>query len=245
MRVTAIYRHPVKSHGREQIAQITLVAGQSMPWDRVWAIAHEAAKATPGQWAACHSFSRVSKAPGLMAITARLDEAHQTLTLSHPDRPDLTVNPDTDPDALVQWTLPLVSADRALPSHVMRLDGRGYTDSDFASVTLCNLASHQAVESRMEQALSIHRWRGNIWFDSQAPWVEFDWIGQEIQIGDAILRPKERTDRCLATSANPDTGKRDADTLKALQSFGHQDFSVRAEVIKGGLVRQDDVVVPL
>ena len=94
----------------------------------------------------------------------------------------------------------------------------------------------------MEQALSIHRWRGNIWFDSDDPWAEFDWIGRDVKVGQAILRARERTDRCLATTANPDTGRRDADTLKALEKFGHQDFSVRAEVIRGGTIRRDDNV---
>ncbi|WP_299146800.1 MOSC N-terminal beta barrel domain-containing protein [uncultured Tateyamaria sp.] len=245
MHVTTLWRHPIKSHGREQIDSVALVAGQSMPWDRVWAVAHEAAKAQPGVWAQCANFSRVSKAPGLMAITAKLDEATGTLILSHPDRPDLTFDPDAEPGALIGWSAPLVPQDRALPSHVMRLDKRGYTDSDFPSVTLCNLASHRAVEQHMGQDLSIHRWRGNLWFDSDAPWVEFDWMDRDIQVGEAILRPRERTDRCVATTTNPDTGRRDADTLKALDSFGHQDFSVRCEVIRGGTVRPIDKVMPL
>ncbi|WP_299288456.1 MOSC N-terminal beta barrel domain-containing protein [uncultured Tateyamaria sp.] len=245
MQVTTLWRHPIKSHGREQIDSVALVAGQSMPWDRVWAVAHEAAKAEPGVWAQCAHFSRVSKAPGLMAITAKLNEATGKLTLSHPDRPDLTFDPEAEPGALIGWSAPLVPQDRALPSHIMRLDGRGYTDSDFPSVTLCNLASHRAVEQQMGQDLSIHRWRGNIWFDSDAPWIEFDWMDRDIQVGEAILRPRERTDRCLATTTNPDTGRRDADTLKALDSFGHQDFSVRCEVVRGGTVRATDKVMPL
>lgn len=245
MQVTALWRHPIKSHGREEVGQVTLKAGASMPWDRVWAMAHDAAKAEPGTWAACVNFSRVSKAPGLMAVTARLDEGTETITLSHPDLSDLTFRPDDDPKALVTWTAPLVPQDRALPSHIMRLDGRGYTDSDFPSVTLCNHASHRAVEARLEQSLSIHRWRGNVWFDSESPWAEFEWMGRDIQVGTAILRPRERTDRCLATTTNPETGMRDTDTLKALQSFGHQDFSVRAEVIKSGAIRPGDVVTPL
>ncbi|WP_299295115.1 MOSC N-terminal beta barrel domain-containing protein [uncultured Tateyamaria sp.] len=245
MQVTQLWRHPIKSHGRERVAQVDLVAGQSMPWDRVWAIAHDAARAAPGAWAPCANFSRANKAPSLMAITAHLDEDAGLLTLSHPDRPDLTVKPDADPQALVDWTMPLVPQNRALPATVFRLPERGYTDSDFASVTLCNHASHRAVEERMEQALSLHRWRGNIWFDSAAPWVEFDWIGRDIQVGDAILRPRERTDRCVATAANPDTGQRDIDLLAALDSFGHQYFSVRCEVIRGGTVRTDDMVMPL
>ena len=96
----------------------------------------------------------------------------------------------------------------------------------------------------MGRPLSIHRWRGNLWFDGDGPWAEFDWIDREVQVGEAILRPVERTDRCIATTSNPDTGRRDADILGALEHFGHQDFSVRAEVIRGGRVQIGDKVVP-
>ena len=43
--VTEIWRHPVKSHGREALETVTLTAGQTMPGDRVWAVAHEASTA--------------------------------------------------------------------------------------------------------------------------------------------------------------------------------------------------------
>lgn len=242
MIVDSLWRHPIKSHGREALTRVQLNTGEAMPWDRVWAVAHDASKAVSGEWSHCANFSRVSKAPGLMAVTAKLDESSGKLTLSHPHRPDLTFDPDSEPDTLIAWTTPLVPQDRALPNRILRLDGRGYTDSDFPSVTLCNHASHRAVEAQMGMTLSIHRWRGNIWFSSDSPWVEFDWIGKEVQIGDAVLHIRERTDRCLATTSNPETGKRDADTLAALDSFGHQDFSVRAEVIRGGLVTCGDTV---
>lgn len=94
----------------------------------------------------------------------------------------------------------------------------------------------------MGQELAIHRWRGNIWFESETPWEEFDWIGREVSIGDCVLRPRERTDRCLATHTNPETGVRDTNTLAALEMFGHQDFSVRAEVIKGGQICLGDTI---
>ena len=244
MKVGGLYRHPVKSHGREALDAVTLRAGEPMPFDRLWAIAHDQSRAEPGDWAACVNFSRVSKAPALMAITAVYDEGRGTLTLSHPKRPDITLDPDTEGAALVEWTLPLVPQDRAQPAQVLRLGGRGYTDSDFPSVTLCNSASHRAVEDRMGRTLSIHRWRGNIWIDDADPWAEFDWIGREIAVGDAVLRGVERTDRCLATTANPDTGARDADTLAALDGFGHRDFSIRCEVLQGGDVRLGDPVAP-
>lgn len=240
--VTTLLRHPLKSHGREALERVTLTAGEAMPFDRHWAVAHDMSKADGSTWAPCANFSRVSKAPALMAITSRLDDATGTLTLSHPARPDLTFDPDRDAEAFLAWVRPLVPQDRALPERIVKLPGRGFTDSDFASLTLCNHASHRAVEQQMGRELSIHRWRGNIWFDHDTPWIEFDWLGRDLRIGDCVLTVRERTDRCLATTASPETGRRDADTLGALEHWGHQDFSVRAMVKTGGTIRLGDTV---
>lgn len=243
-RVTEILRYPLKSHGREELQQVTLEPGTSMPWDRIWAVAHEASKAEPGKWAACVNFSRVTKAPSLMAITVRLDETTETLTLSHPKRPDLSFRPDTEMQSLIEWVMPLVPQNRALPRKIIRLNGRGFTDSDFPSVTLCNHATHRAVEEKADQKLSIHRWRGNIWFNGETPWAERNWIGKDIRIGACILRPREQTDRCPATTTNPETGVQDVDVLAVLDTWGHRDFSVRAEVIEGGQIVVGDRVHP-
>lgn len=241
-RVTSLWRHPVKSHGREALERVTLRTGETMPWDRTWAVAHDRSPATDAEWMPCSAFSRVAKAPALMAITARLDEATGTLTLSHPDRPDLTFRPETDAPAFLDWVAPLMPADRAASARFVRVPGRGMTDSPFPSVTLCNAASHRAVEQRVGTPLSIHRWRGNVWIEGLGPWEEFEWIGRDLRVGAAVLRVRERTDRCLATAANPETGRRDTDTLGALESWGHTDFSVRAEVIEGGAVALGDPV---
>lgn len=243
-RVASLWRHPIKSHGREALDRVTLVAGSALPWDRVWAIAHERSHADGAAWAPCANFSRVAKAPMLMAITCTLTEATRRVTLRHPNRSDLTVTPDDPTDAarLMDWVRPLMPADRAASTRIVRARTQAMTDSAFPSVTLCNMASHQAVSQRVGRDLSVHRWRGNIWIDGLAPWEEFDWLDRDIRIGDAVLRVRERTDRCSATTANPDTGRRDANTLAALETWNHRDFSVRAEVIEGGSVTIGDSV---
>ena len=243
-RLAAIWRFPIKSHGREQIETVRLEAGQTLPWDRHWAVAHEESDADGSDWVPCQHFSRGSKAPQLAAISAHLDEATGTITLRHPDRADLTFRPDDDGPALIDWAGPMIPGNRARSARVIR-GPRGFTDSDFPSVTLCNLASHRAVEERVGHDLSIHRWRGNLWLDGLAPWEEFEWLDREVQIGEAVLVPRERTDRCLATHANPETGQRDTDILSALDSWGHRDFSVRAQVVRGGLIRTGDGVALL
>ncbi|WP_170467620.1 MOSC domain-containing protein [Ruegeria arenilitoris] len=238
--VTSLWRHPIKSHGREAVQSVTMTPGQTMPGDRVWAVAHEASKADGSDWVPCANFSRGAKAPQLMAIEAHTNG--KSLTLSHPDRPELTFDPDHEVQAFLDWVKPLMPADRAASARIIRAPGRGMTDSDFPSISLCNMASNRAVGQKLDTDLSIHRWRGNIWFDGLPLWEEFDWIGREVQIGAVVFRVRERITRCLATTANPDTGQRDADTLGALETWGHQDFGVYAEVIRGGEISVGDKV---
>ncbi|WP_170362240.1 MOSC domain-containing protein [Ruegeria arenilitoris] len=238
--VTQLWRHPIKSHGREAVETVNVTPGQTMPGDRVWAVAHEASKADGSKWVPCANFSRGAKAPQLMAISTQSNG--DTLTLSHPDRPDLTFAPDSEQQAFLDWVRPLTPANRAASARIIRVPGRGMTDSDFPSISLCNLASHRAVGQKLGQDLSVRRWRGNIWFDGLPLWEEFDWLGREVQIGEAVLRVRERITRCLATTANPDTGVRDTDTLGALETWGHQDFGVYAEVLEGGAISVGDKV---
>ena len=241
--IKGLFRYPLKSHGREALSNIDLTEGKTIAWDRVWAVAHDHSTADGQNWVGCRNFSIGSKAPGLMAIEATLDTATQRLTLRHPDRPELCFDPDTQAAQLIEWVMPLVPKDRALPNRILRLPGdRGFTDSDFPSVTLCNMQSHRTVEAQIGQDLSIKRWRANIWFDGGAAWEERDWIGQKVKIGNAVLQVRENTERCLATAANPATGQRDLDTLGALAHFGHHDFGVRAEVITSGHIALGDTL---
>lgn len=236
-RLTRITRHPIKGHGREHLASVSLSPGACLPFDRHWAVAHEAARLQDG-WSPCANFARGAKAPQLMAVTSRLDEATGQVALSHPDRGTLVFRPDDEKDLprFLDWVRPLNPPDRAQPARIVTA-GRGMTDSDFPSVSILSDASLRALSDRMGVALSPDRFRGNLWIDGAEPFAEFDWIGREIRIGEAVLRIEERITRCLATTVNPETGARDADTLKGLEAgFGHQDFGVYATVTTGGRI---------
>lgn len=241
-RITQILRHPIKSHGREAVAHVSLHAGQTLPWDRLWAVAHDRSDADGSEWVSCHNFTRGVKAPGLAAMTAQLNEETEYVTLKHPDLGELCFHPDSDGEHLIDWTRPLMPTNRAASARVIRSQTRGLTDSRLPSITLCNMSSHRAVSQRLGRDLSIYRWRGNIWFDGLAPWEEFDWIDREIRVGSAVVAVRSRTERCLHTHDNPDTGKRDANILGVLEEWGHRDFSVKAEVIESGEVALGDPI---
>ncbi|QDL90574.1 MOSC domain-containing protein [Paroceanicella profunda] len=246
-RLATIYRHPVKSLGVEELGEVRLLAGQTMPGDRTWAVAHEASKFDPAapDWAHCANFARVAKAPQLGAVTARLAEDGETVTFTHPARPALTARPDSAADAarILAWMAPLVPAGRARPAAIARAPGRGMTDSDFPSVSLGSLSSLHALSKAAHHVLSPVRFRMNFWFEGTPPWEEFDWVGHQFTLGGARLRVAERVGRCSATTANPETGEVDIDTLKLLrEGWGHTQFGVYAEVVEPGLVRVGDTL---
>lgn len=242
LRVAALWRHPIKGHGCESLDRTALTEGGTMPGDRRWAVAHEHAKAECGAWAACANFSRGAKAPQLMAISAILNDQADTVTLSHPARPDITFDPDTDAAAFLDWVRPLMPEGRAQSTRIVRAEERGMTDSPFASVSIINLASGADLGARMGQDLDPLRWRANIHLDGPAPWAERAWIGKSIRIGTAELEIREHIGRCLATTASPATGVRDADTLDALETaFGHTEFGLYGVVTRRGTIAANDV----
>lgn len=241
-RVAALWRHPIKSHGRESLQSVSLTKGQTMPWDRRWAVAHEASKADGSQWAPCVNFSRGAKAPGLMAITARSDQSANTVTLNHPKLGEFTFDPDTQRLGFLNWVRPIMPADRAQSAKLVRVEGVGMTDTDFPSISFLNTASNDALSEQMKTDLSLDRWRGNIVMQGLEPWAEKGWIGKTVRIGDTEFEVREEITRCLATTANPETGIRDADTLDALNALGHQEFGVYAVVTKSGTISVDDTI---
>ena len=240
--VSALWRHPIKGHGREEVSSVDLGVGRTMPGDRVWAVTHEASKTNGGEWARCANFSRGSKTPALQGIRTKTDD-DGTLRLTHPNLPDIAIDPATDSAAFVAWVTPLMDSDRAQSTALVPSGPNGMTDSPFPSISLINMASHRVFEQTAGRPLNPLRWRGNVLMDGLAPWKEFEWVGKEITLGHATLLVKERIVRCNATRANPDTGQIDFDTLALLsERWDHQEFGVYGEVIEGGLVETGSTV---
>ncbi len=239
--VAHLWRHPIKSHGREALERVTASAGKCLPWDRHWAVAHELSKFDGANWAPCQNFMIGTRTPGLAGLWAEFDEGAGVITLRHQDLGTLTFAPETDRDKFLSWIAPLCPPDRAEPRGIVRAEDRGMTDTDYASVSIMNLASHDAVATAANQPLEIERWRGNIWVSNLPAWEEFSWVGKRLRVGTAVFEVRERIRRCLHTAANPVTGTRDVDTLGTLENnWGHKDFGVYAVVVQSGEIALGD-----
>ena len=180
-----------------------------------------------------------------MAVNVKLNETAQTLTLSHPERKDFTFQPDDirQLSGFLAWIKPLMPTDRAQSARIIRLQDRGFTDTDFASISINSHASLRALSEKIGLQLSPLRWRGNIWLDDLEPWAEHSWVGQQFRIGSVLFEGVEPVVRCLATTANPQTGEQDADTLGALNDgWNHQNFGLYARIIESGKISIEDTL---
>jgi len=239
--VAELWRHPIKSHGRETLSSVDFIAEKCMPWDRHWAVTHDTTKFDDTGWAHCRNFMIGARTPSLAGIWAEFSEATNTLTLRHQDCGSVTFDPDEDDAAFLEWVAPLCPPNRVTPMAIVKAADRGMTDSAYPSISIMNRASHAAVETAMDHTLEIERWRGNIWLDGFEAWDELAWMGKKIRIGEAEFEIREPCVRCMHTAASPVTGQRDADTLGTLKnSFGHQNFGVYAVVTKDGHVALGD-----
>ena len=245
--VAALWRHPIKSHGREALDEVTLETGRTMPWDRQWAVAHNKSKfdAEAPEWVHCRNFMIGASTPALAGIWARFDAAKNTMHLRHADLDDLSFDPDSADGAaaFLAWVGPLSEGVQLQPTALVAAPQRGMTDSNYPTVSVMTKASHAAVENMLGHPLEAERWRGNIWLEGTQAWDEMSWVGKTLRIGGVELNVVEPIERCKHTMSNPATGQRDVDTVGALRNgWDHQYFGVYATVTKGGKVALNDKV---
>ena len=244
--VHALYRHPIKSLGEEALDEVTLEPGRAMPHDRTWAISHGGAwnPDAPAWMGGSAKMVSTTYVPRLAQMQVRFEEATASVHLSHPDLGELSVQP-SDPlhhVVLTGWIEPLLEGTgREGPFHVCEAPGVAFTDFEDTHISIATGNSLRALEQHVGQSLEHIRFRMNLWLEGPAAWSELDWVGQEVEIGDARLQIIGRDARCNTTNANPSTGRRDTQIPALLRkTFGHMDFGVYAQVTRGGQVRKGD-----
>lgn len=121
-----------------------------------------------------------------------------------------------------------------------------------ASVSLVGTASLRELAERMgreEPLTQPERFRSTVVVDTDEPWVEDAWLGQEVTVGAAVVRPHERIGRCAVPNLHPVTATADLPVLKALAGFrpgndrGEPFLAVDACVVTPGMIAPGDPVL--
>ena len=237
--ITDIYRYPVKGLSPDRLDRVTLTPGETLPFDRAWAIENGPSKFDPS--APKHlpkiAFLMLMRNERLAALATSFDAQARRLTI----RRNGTIV------AALEAFFADYEADelRGAP-RIVSAPGHAFTDTATKCISLINLETVRDIERRLATG-PVHplRFRGNLHVEGLPAWAEFDWIGKGVRAGGARLEAYARIDRCAATNVNPETAARDmALPLGLLTAYGHPDCGIYLKVTEAGDIATGDPIAP-
>lgn len=246
--VAALYRYPVKGLTPEPLESVDLKPGETLPFDRAYAIENGPGRFDPE--APRHlpkiTFLMLMRDERLATLRTTFDDATQTLTISRGGKPVVSGQLDTPlgRQLIEQFIAAYMKAELRGAPKIVSAPGHSFFDVAAKCVHIVNLASVRELERTVGRKVDPLRFRANVYVDGLRPWAELDWTDKEIGIGPTRLRVFARTQRCAATNVDPITAARDmAIPATLLRTWGHQDFGIYAKVVTGGEVSLGATVV--
>jgi len=250
--IRSIYRYPVKGLSAEPLDRVGLDIGQCLPHDRRFAIALASTEFDPAhpKWLQKTHFIMLMRDAALARLTTHLDPASGELSIAEAGRTRLQASL-AEPDGrgrVARFFDEFLGGAVAGPLRVVEAPGHAFADArpkpNAATdkyVSLINLASLRALESKIGREIEEIRFRANVYFEGPPAWNELGWMEQDIGLGNARLRVIAPITRCAATEVNPATAERDISTVAELmRHFGHNLMGVYAEVVGAGEIAVGD-----
>jgi uncharacterized protein YcbX len=237
--IVGLYRYPVKGLSPQALARVTLTKGETLPFDRAYAIENGPGRFDPD--APKHlpkvAFLMLMRDERLATLKTEFDEDTETLTILRNGRQVARGQLTTalGRQLIEQFMAAYMKEELRGAPHVVQAPGHSFSDMAAKCVHLVNMASVREVERTLGRAVDPLRFRANIFFEGAPPWAELGWTGKTITAGQAKLEVFATTTRCEATNVDPATGARDMAVPAHLQrTWGHQDFGIYAKVVEGG-----------
>lgn len=239
--VSVLYRYPVKGLKPQTLVSVELEAGKTIPLDRAWAIENGQGRFDPDnpQHLPKINFLMLMRDERLAKLDIEFDESDGSLALFRNGKQVVkgTLTTQLGRQLIEQFIAGYMERELRGAPHIVHADGHNFTDVAVKCLHIVNLASVRELERTLAKPVDPLRFRANVYFEAEDPWIEFQWIGKTIHIGDAELEVIDRTTRCAATNVDPATGERDMAIPATLsRAYGHEDFGVYAVVKTGGTI---------
>lgn len=240
LRLSALYRYPLKSCKAEPLQQISLDK-LGLDGDRRWMLADAASGRFLSQRVAgeMSQLSAVWNAEGGLTLSA---PGHPSINVALPAGDDglrgVTIFRDTlrVPDAgeeAAAWVSEFIGKPTRLvhiPLDRARTTQAGYGKDDdqvaFADgfpLLLIGQGSLADLSQKVGRPLEMLRFRPNLVIEGSEAFAEDGW--KRIRIGDVEFRVVKPCSRCILTTVDPQTGERSADRepLATLQKYRNQE----------------------
>ncbi len=245
--VRGLYRYPVKGLSPQALERLVLRAGQTVPFDRAYAIENGPGRFDPEHPAHLPkiNFLMLMRNERLATLETRFDDDSETLTVLRAGkqvaRGDLRT--PLGRKMIEQFFAAYMQAELRGAPRIVAAPGHSFSDVAAKCLHVVSLASLHELERVVGRPVNPLRFRPNVVIDGIRPWSEFEWKGKPLRIGGVSLEFIKRTERCAATDVDPETGKRDMAIPIALKrAFGHTDFGVYVRVTSDGTMAVGDPV---
>ena len=252
MHIDSLWRYPIKGLSAESLPFVDLVKGYGFSFDRGYAV-------TDGSFLFDERrpepmpktrFLMLAKYERLALLKTRLDHETRELTVTEGDvMRSFRLGESNGRAALAKFLTDFLDVPLPEPAEVVHATGHQFTDVSLhstelmRSISLINLATVRDLQRHTGRALDPLRFRANLYFDGTEAWSELDWLGKHLRCGDVLLRVVRRTNRCPATSVNPDNGTRDINLPVAIRKYrNHGDCGVYAEVLADGRLQPGSTI---
>jgi GntR family transcriptional regulator / MocR family aminotransferase len=239
-----IYHYPIKGLSGQPLTSVSLTKGKPFPHDRQFALARPGVplQADNPRWAKKGLFVMLMLEEALAKVKTHLDPETLQFDIRSGNLTILSINLNDGGAraAIEDYFHQLVPSLPAPPTLVRSNDGH-FMDKPDNVISLINLATLRSLEKQWGTEIDPLRFRANLYVDTERAWEEFDWVNQQIRLGDVVFRVDRRNGRCGATNVNPASGVRDMDIPGSLRaSFGHKDLGVYLTVETGGTIAVDN-----
>lgn len=249
MHVANIYRYAVKGLSPEPLQSVVLTLGETLPFDRAYAIENGPGRFDPA--APKHLpkivFLMLMRDERLATLRSKFDEQTETLTIFRDGKQVARgqLNTPLGRQLIEQFISAYMKAELRGAPKLVQAPGHSFSDVAAKCLHIVNLATVREVERSLGRPVDPLRFRANLYLEGLEPWAEFGWLDKGISVGPTKLQVFARTQRCDATNVDPATGARDmAIPAHLMRTWGHQDVGIYAKVTEGGSIAVGAAVTP-
>lgn len=120
---------------------------------------------------------------------------------------------------------------------------RGNFDSQHLSIF--SLTTAQYLEAESESPIDPRQFRANLYIEpaEATPFVEEEWVGRVLQLGDdALVGVTKKDSRCMMINLNPETAVQNPKVLRTVARNHNEQVGIYANVLAPGVIRVGDAI---
>jgi uncharacterized protein len=246
-KIAGLYRYPVKGLSPEPLPHVTLSVGQTLPYDRRYAIENGPSGFDPAApaWLPKSYYLMLMRNEGLAGLQTHFEDQTNLLTIREGGRIAAQGDLETAQGraAIEAYFAKNFAGELRGPPKLLSGGGHSFSDVALKVVSIINLDSLKAVADMVGRPVHPLRFRANLYVSGWPAWHEFDLLGHTLAVGDARLKLLKRIVRCAAVNVDPESAARDLDIPPTLmRNLGHNECGVYAEVVAGGTIGVGDAI---